>query len=62
MLVVLLKIHVASRSLAVRLLKHRAVPGRASSGARTGIGRIVRGFLKAPVACPISTATGRFKI
>jgi len=28
--------------VAVRLIKHRPVPGRASSGARTGIGRFVK--------------------
>ena len=33
---------------------HRPVPGRASSGARTGIGRFVKRFLKVPGACQTS--------
>ena len=36
--------------VAVRLIKHRRVPGRASSGARTGIGRFVKRFSKVPGA------------
>jgi len=40
---VLLKIHVTSQPVTDRFIKHRPVPGRESSGARTGIGR----FLKA---------------
>jgi len=40
--------------VAVRLIKHRPVPGRASSGARTGIGRFVKRFFKVPGACQTS--------
>ena len=46
LLYVLLKIHVASRPVAVLLIKHRPVFG----GLRTGIGRFVKGFSKAPAA------------
>jgi len=38
----------------VRLIKHRLVPGQASSGARTDIGRIVKRFFKVTGACQTS--------
>jgi len=37
--------------VAVRLIKHRPVPGRALSGAQTGIGRLVKRLLKGSGAC-----------
>ena len=40
--------------VAVRLIKHRPVPGRASSGARTGIGRFVKRFFNVLSACQTS--------
>jgi len=40
--------------VAVLLIKHRPVPGRASSGARTRIGRFVKRFMKVPGACQTS--------
>jgi len=40
--------------VAVRLIKHRPVPGRASSGARTGIGRFVKRCLNVLGACQTS--------
>jgi len=40
--------------VAVQLIKHRPVPGRASSGARTGIGRFVKRFVNVLSACQTS--------
>ena len=39
-----------SSSVAVRLIKHQSVPGRASSGAQTGNGQFVKGLSKVPDA------------
>jgi len=41
-------------SMAVSTYKTSAGPGRASSGARTGIGRFVKRFLLFPGACQTS--------
>jgi len=46
----LLKIHVTSRPVVVRLKQHRAMPGRASFSALTGIGQFETGFWNAPGA------------
>ena len=37
-----------------KLIKHRPVPIRASSNARTGIGRFVKRYFKVPGACQTS--------
>ena len=57
---VLLQKHVFFSPVAVRLIKHRPVPGRASSGTRTGIGRFVKRFswrLSDIVRCPAGHRT-----